>query len=1341
LPSNHERPQLWLSAEDAMTDPNSDNLFRLPVTTCTTCGQHYFTHQVADFKFFDKDKVPQGGQFVENRVIWQPLTTERGGNRVILLDKLITANEEEETADHPNSTVPIYFCRHCGTLHSQSRTRCDGCGHKGNLVTLLVVRQKSKHPDKLTSCVTCQSLGRTQVGGFREPIRDVRAVTVSDVHVLSQNMIHHAERRRLLVFADNRQDAAFQAGWMQDHARRYRLRSLMYDRIQQGSVSIGDLTAYLDDLLEADDELSRSLIPEVWDAARKESAGVRHAQERKYFLRIQVLREASMGVKQRIGLEPWGRMRIDYQGLTPDLEFISKWSALLGISPEDLVNGIAALLDVTRRGNILLDREGHIFSKFWNEGAKEIQQGYLPLLQGVPKALKLERQGADNKNRVQQWLSDKGETLARQTASRWGIPKELIPDLFGELWQLLTENLALLALVELKGWNNKNISGCHDVRQIDADKLRLTPHRGVYRCQICRRPHTRPTPQMACMAWRCTGTLQYEDESPDDYDLMVLDQQFAMIRAREHTAQVPAKDREVLEIMFKGNKEQVNTLVCTQTLELGVNIGSLDAVLMRNVPPLPANYWQRAGRAGRQHRMAVNLTYARQASHDRAYYLDPLKLLQGKITPPRFNLRNALMVEKHVHATVLTILHQLRRTGQGLSEGDGQEIEQVLDRCFPNQIKHYLFDQQGYVRQHPLDVSALSTLINKHQAAIFARLHQVFAQGWPAELKSVVADEVLHTIIQEMGEKLTEVIQRVWRRLQWALDQMNRLEAVRQGKGTLDPDEEALRWRCDRLIKKLKGIQSRKKREAEGYDDSNTYSVLASEGFLPGYGLETGSILATAQVPRHLVGVSDFELPRAPAMALREYVPGNLIYANGNRFVPRFFHLEPQQHISLFQVDVGNEAVTEVGVQTPGSSPGLSAVSLRAVPICDVDLPHQSHITDEETYRFQLPVASIGYEQDRHNGGEAYHWGSKTVQLRRGVHLRLVNVGVTNLVTNGTLGYPVCLVCGQSRSPLASQADRDSFAQEHLERCGQPVQPTGFFADVVADALTIQDCANREEAYSIAESLRFGASRVLDMELEDLQILTLGYSGQDKVDVLLYDPMPGGSGLLEQVIEHWVDVTSQALDVVVHCPSICDTACIDCLFIYRNSYYHRYLNRHQATEKLSHWGHTLTSSHSIPPKLPNTETTSGEQPVNNAEIILRDMLQRAGFPTPIAQRPIDLGKPLGTTTPDFFYEDPTERFEGICIYLDGMSQHLHGDSNRQQRDREIREELRSLSYEVFEIPVGNLSDRTAMAKHFFRLGRILLGKQQATTIRDNPSWFEEFSDTTTPNELEQPRLR
>ena len=66
--------------------------------------------------------------------------------------------------------------------------------------------------------------------------------------------------------------------------------------------------------------------------------------------------------------------------------------------------------------------------------------------------------------------------------------------------------------------------------------------------------------------------------------------------------------------------------------------------------------------------MAVNLTYCRPTSHDRAYYAEPLKMLEGQVDPPAFNLRNDVMVAKHVHAVVITRLFQMSREGSGLPE-------------------------------------------------------------------------------------------------------------------------------------------------------------------------------------------------------------------------------------------------------------------------------------------------------------------------------------------------------------------------------------------------------------------------------------------------------------------------------------------------------------------------------------------------------------------------------------------------------------------------------------------------------------------------------------------------
>lgn len=1322
FPEGWQRPKLWLSALDAAAD---DGDYRLNVLSCSTCGQHYFEHFLRDFTF--TDKVPEGGELTPNgQLYWQPLEQAHDGNRVVLLDQLIGRDDEDDDQAVPNAQ-PLWFCTACGTMHSDHLSRCASCGEQDSLIQLWVVRQQDRNPGKLHRCVSCGTNGRRGVGGlYREPAKPVRATTVSDVHVLAQNMIQHAQRKRLLVFSDNRQDAAFQAGWMRDHARRFRLRSLMYGRIQQGSISIGDLTAHLDDLLENDDDLSISLAPEVWRVHRKQAETVKHNEQRKYFLRIQVLRELTTGIRQRIGLEPWGRIQIGYRGLNYNLPFIQEWAEKLDLTPQTLTDGIASLLDITRRKSILLDREGYIFSKYWNDGDFEIQRGYMPKYQGVPTGLKLTRDSNDSKSRVQQWLSETGHpTSASQAARSWGVPAADIGQFLQDLWELLTTQLNLLAPATLRYNNNNNpIRGTQGIYQIDADKLLIKPNEGVYRCQTCRRVQVRPSPNNICMGWRCGGTLYFEAENPDDYDLMVLDQQFSLLRPEEHSAQVPNDKRERLERAFKSETSNwVNTIVATPTLEMGVDIGGLDSILMRNVPPLPSNYWQRAGRAGRRYRMAVNLTYARNASHDRAYFEEPLKLLNGIITPPRINLRNELMIRKHVHATVLTTLNQLRRNKQ-LETAVCHNLDRILDICFPTYVKTYLFADNGFVLDQPLDVTMLGSLIAKHETTIMQYVLNVFA-SWPVDDKLVVSEDLLQQHIQTMTPALTEVIARIWKRLQWALEQMRKLDEIRVKKGTLDAAEDALYARCDHLVKKLKGIKSRRRGESEGFDDTYTYGVLAAEGFLPGYGLGTGSIVGTAQIPiSQRAFLNDFDLPRPSGVALREYAPGNLIYANGNRFVPRLYHLEPDAPI-LYQVDIENDAASEIGTSQSGQTT-LGTAVLPVVPIADVDMPHVSHITDDEDYRFQMPVTVIGYEQQRHAGGKGYDWGGKTLQYRHNVHLRLLNVGASQLTGLGTLGYPVSLISGQSRSPLSSDAELNNFREAQLERYGEPVQDIGFYADVIADALSFQDCSSRIEAYSVAEALRMGAANVIDMEVEDLQLLSIGKPGLEEVDILIYDPMPGGSGLIEQLLEKWEEVVEAALAIVEGCPSVCEQACIDCLMTYRNSYYHRHLDRHVAATSLTNWGAQVTFTHDIQSKLPNVEDTSGEMPVNEAESRLLGMIQRAGFPTPAAQHRIDLGRPLSHTIPDFFYDDAFQDFyEGICIYLDGMSRHIHGNRETQQRDQKIREALRNQEYEVIAIPYTDLMDRDAMADHFYRLGKLLVGRKEAKEKRDNPEWFKQ----------------
>jgi SOS-response transcriptional repressor LexA len=646
-------------------------------------------------------------------------------------------------------------------------------------------------------------------------------------------------------------------------------------------------------------------------------------------------------------------------------------------------------------------------------------------------------------------------------------------------------------------------------------------------------------------------------------------------------------------------------------------------------------------------------------------------------------------------------------------------------------VASYLFED-GRVRETLFDISPLRRLIEANSDDLVQYVAGAFTQGWPEADVEVVSLTNLARYVGEMVDDLAAVVARLRRRLLWAMEQIKRLNAVREQQGDLDPEDDALFKRCDRLVKRLKGTDRRSRREAEGYDDVHTFGMLAAEGFLPGYGLELGSILGFAEIPFWRAGAMDFVLPRPPSVALREYVPGNLIYANGNRFVARRFHRdvdEQRAEMPVFEVSTERQAIKQTDRTATSSSLGSSV--LQAISVCDVDLVHQSHISDDEVLRFQLGVAVHGVKRDQHNGGTAYRWGAQPVHHVLGDRMRLVNVGAANAIARKDpyLGYPVCTVCGQSVSPLSNDHQLEKFATDHAERCGRQVQPVGFYADVVADTLILPALADQTTAYSMLEALRMGAAQVIDMHVDDLQVLVIGHIDRDEVDAVLWDPMPGGSGLIEQMLARFDDVLRAVRAIVAECPSACAASCIDCLQTFRNGYYHKYLDRNAVLDCLENWGGTLSFAHDIPPKQPSPEPSEGSYPVNEAERRLRALLLAAGFGEGERGVQLRLDPAIGTTTPDVIYRAPHhDEDEGIAIYLDGMSAHIHGNPVTAAKDREIRDWLRNHGWEVIEIAVNQLSDADAMERHFRRLAGYLADRELRDAIRADRSWFERAAE-------------
>ena len=134
------------------------------------------------------------------------------------------------------------------------------------------------------------------------------------------------------------------------------------------------------------------------------------------------------------------------------------------------------------------------------------------------------------------------------------------------------------------------------------------------------------------------------------------------LKVEEHTAQINKREAKNYERWFQNlflptesaDSKRIDLLSVTTTMEMGIDIGDLLSVGLRNVPPSVANYQQRAGRAGRRgSALATVISFALQRTHDQYHYARPPRIITDPPRPPRLYLDNAIIARRHVRALVL----------------------------------------------------------------------------------------------------------------------------------------------------------------------------------------------------------------------------------------------------------------------------------------------------------------------------------------------------------------------------------------------------------------------------------------------------------------------------------------------------------------------------------------------------------------------------------------------------------------------------------------------------------------------------------------------------------------
>ena len=281
------------------------------------------------------------------------------------------------------------------------------------------------------------------------------------------------------------------------------------------------------------------------------------------------------------------------------------------------------------------------------------------------------------------------------------------------------------------------------------------------KCRFTQRPFPATTKCVSCGADKVRPLDPDEDEvyqarkgyyrASSKRALATPPREVMSIVAAEHTAQLNSSQAddifskaEMYELLFQdvniavpGPGEQpevaVDLLSCTTTMEVGIDIGSLSGVALRNMPPSRANYQQRAGRAGRRgNAVATVIAFGSADTHDDHYFREPKEMISGQVSDPILTMKNVEIAKRHITAFLLQCYHQDR--------------VRTFD---PDKMPANLFEVLGKVTAFasdsaPLNRTDFEKWLGSNEAGLRAEI-----DGWlPSEIAGDARDEVLDGFVK-----------------------------------------------------------------------------------------------------------------------------------------------------------------------------------------------------------------------------------------------------------------------------------------------------------------------------------------------------------------------------------------------------------------------------------------------------------------------------------------------------------------------------------------------------------------------------------------------------------------